>query len=111
MNRQRLILTLLLAVASSFLALIMTRSLGEIVYPIPSVLFLGAVVLSTWMGGFSAGFVALITSTLALRSILPDAPPSETFFRLGLFMAIGTLVCFGNGALRWSRGRIEKAFH
>jgi signal transduction histidine kinase/ActR/RegA family two-component response regulator len=111
MNRQRLILSLLLAVASSVLALVLTRTLGEFINPIPSVLFLASVVLSTWLGGFSAGIAALVVSTLGLASILPEATPETNFARLGLFMAIGTLICSGNGALRWSRGRIEQSFH
>ena len=109
MTRRRFLLSLVIAVLSWTVALLITRLLGQNLHT-PGVPFIAAVVLSTLTGGFMAGFLCTLLGIISLHWALPVAASGSDLVSVLTFGITGFLICFGNGALRWSRGRIEKAF-
>lgn len=69
--RDRL-LRIALPVACTAIALLLTRSLGLLVFPTP--LFFAAVVASTWYGGMLSGLLSVLLATLTLDYFFIPAP-------------------------------------
>ncbi len=83
-----------------FAVLVAAALLSPVLWPLgprgPFALFLGAVLISAWWGGWRTALVTTVVAvaTLALLSYL-KAPPGEalddTFLRLGMFVLVGLL--------------------
>ena len=111
MNRRALILSVSVAVSISIGAVLLTRALGPLLQPVPSGLSLIAVVISTWLGGFVAGFVSTAIGVIGLQSLLPGPEmPGINAVRALVFFLASIIVCFGNGSLRRSLGQVQRAF-
>jgi signal transduction histidine kinase len=91
-------------------ALVLTRAIWPVLEPAASPLFLAAVVVSAWYGGFGPGLLATalgaagtayfyVTPTRSLR--VEDA---ATALQLGLFVLIALLISALTGALRRAHG-------
>jgi two-component system, sensor histidine kinase and response regulator len=78
---------------------------------VPSVLFLGAVLVSSRLGGLGPGLLATATATAFSYFFLP--PPAGDgggrYFLLGLFAAEGTFINLFCAALRHSRDELREA--
>jgi PAS domain S-box-containing protein len=95
--------------------------LEPLIDPAELPLFLGAVMLSAWRGGFGPGLLATILGTLAGSLVLvPDAggfppvrltPSSPALAaRLAVFIVEGLVISFLTAALRTARRRAEGLF-
>ena len=109
MTRRRFLLSLTIAILSWTVAILTTKTLGSLLHT-PGVPFVAAVVLSTLTGGFLAGFMCTVLGIVSLHWAIPAGAGGSDLVSILTFAITGFLICFGNGALRWSRGRIEKAF-
>lgn len=104
------------AVAASGLALVMSWLLGPFIDPSDFPLFLGAVMLSAWYGGFGPGFVATALGALAGSDFFlsPQAGlPGlglHNFVRLGVFVFEALVITSLSTALRSAQRRAEALF-
>jgi len=109
MTRRRFLISVAIAALSWIVAVLISRVFGSMLYT-PGVPFVAAVALSTLTGGFVAGFLCTILGIFSLQWFIPSGTGRSDLVSIFTFAATGFLICFGNGMLRWSRGRIEKAF-
>ncbi len=93
------------ALLSTALALLIQKALGHFVYPTPFLMFFGAVMLSSWWGGWGPGLVSIALSLLAVDYYF--IPPFNSFklqagsaLLLGLFSAISGVMIRLNAARR-----------
>jgi signal transduction histidine kinase len=99
---------------SSAIVLWLSWGLRTLLYPHIFQLFLAAVVVSAWYGGFVAGLLTMVMSTVAIIWLLSmTSPPAITglhaLIELVIFIGLALGVCWLVGALRDARVRAEAA--
>ena len=100
--------TYLLAVAAALLAWLLSFPLERYADPGDFPLFLGAVMLSAWYGGWGPGL--LTTAVGAFVGVTAAAGPglsSTVVTRLGVFTLEALVICGVSGALRQARTRAQ----
>lgn len=91
--------TAVLSVAAALGATLILKSLLQ---ETPAALFYVAVMVSSWIGGFSSGLLATILSTIAVNYFLADGHHSfiavdlKTWFQLGIFAMAALLISYLN---------------
>ena len=103
----------LLAVAAALLAWLLSYPLAPYVDPADFPLFLGAVMLSAWYGGWGPGLLTTVFGAVAgVRGAIGpwfgDTPLSSAMVtRLGVFILEALVICMVSGALRQARTRAQ----
>jgi signal transduction histidine kinase len=99
-------------VLALLLKLLLTRAIGD---ESPFLLFLSAVMISAWYGGFGPGIVstmlaALVSTYFFLGPVSsPEAAGTANYVRLALFLIEGGVISAFSGALRRARQAAEEA--
>ncbi|WP_413166703.1 PAS domain S-box protein [Capilliphycus salinus ALCB114379] len=103
-------------IAFSFItiAFLLTAWLEPLIFPIITPLFYIAIILSSWSGGFRAGMVAIVLSTLGISYFF--IPPRNQFWvnqpenllELGLFLIVGIMINLAISNLRESKKKLER---
>ncbi|MEW5858485.1 MAG: PAS domain S-box protein, partial [Cyanobacteriota bacterium] len=92
---------------------LLTQLLLPLIKPNIVILFLAAVAFSVWYGGFEAGLLATLLSTLAIAYFFISPNYSltiswEVMLRLGIFWLVALLICSLSAELRSAKQRAEE---
>ncbi|WP_242072504.1 PAS domain S-box protein [Microcoleus sp. FACHB-68] len=92
---------------------LLTQLLLPLIKPNIVILFLAAVAFSVWYGGFEAGLLATLLSTLAIAYFFISPNYSltitwEVMLRLGIFWLVALLICSLSAELRTAKQRTEE---
>lgn len=102
-----------IAVISVSVALLLDLSIRPVTTEIPFLLFVGAVMISTWYGGLRPGLIAIALSVLACTFFhLPpiaalDISDFDDTIRLGIFIIVALLISSLHSRIRSARGEAE----
>ena len=97
-----------LPLVSVGLTLLPTDALIQSLKRIPNGLFFGAIILSSWFGGFGPGLFATLLSMAAVRFFLPDPYAHETS-RLVVIFLVGGFISWLSGRQRRDEAALRLA--